>query len=515
MDSALGRHFADFGDFRATADLKSSSTLKSPKNYKSPTAKQAKRCKAQPQQVSLVIPRILEEESGVSPSLRSIAEAFQPFSLSLRAVLAPRGNPQKHKGHTMPTPPHKQPHQTQWEKVKLGDIAEITAGQSPQSKFYSATQGMPFLQGSKTFGFKYPTIDTYTTHTTKIAKKGSILISVRAPVGDLNFAPFDICIGRGLASIEAKVGTNQSLWYILKFNLANILRQKNLGTTFDSISKETLQKMNIIAPPLPTQENIAQILSTLDKKIELNTRINAELESMAKLLYTRYFLEYNFPDSSGKPYKASGGAMVYSPTLKREIPKDWEVASLADNQLCTPISPKVDKFQGDKIYLPTSAIQGWDIVDFTTRTTYENRISRANMQPKADSVWFAKMKDTNKTLYFGDYSQSIHTLILSTGMCGLSCKQGALEYIWNFINSKYFNAIKNAFANGSTQKAINDENLDFIHLVIPSEEVLKDFHKATYNLYKQKYLNQQESQRLAEWRDYLLPLLMGDQVEVV
>ena len=424
----------------------------------------------------------------------------------------------------MPTPaPHKQPHQTQWEKVKLGDIAEI----DPKEKIKKGVKAKKISMGDIIPFYKFAKFSSFENFKSGSKfRNGDILLAKITPCLENGKTAFVDCLEKDEVAFGSsefivfratKMTDSHFLYYTLTApNFRKTAIQSMTGTSGRKrVQNNIITQYQIPLPPLPTQENIAQVLSMLDKKIELNTRINTELEALAKLLYTRYFVEYNFPDSSGKPYKASGGAMVYDPTLKREIPQDWEVASLANNQLCTPISPKVDKFQGEKIYLPTSAIQGWDIVDFTTRTTYENRISRANMQPQADSVWFAKMKDTNKTLYFGDYSQSIHTLILSTGMCGLSCKKNALEYIWNFINSNYFNVIKNAFANGSTQKAINDENLDFIHLVIPSEEVLKDFHKATYNLYKQKYLNQQESQRLAEWRDYLLPLLMGDQVEVV
>ena len=79
------------------------------------------------------------------------------------------------------------------------EIANFVAGQSPKSEFYSANEGIPFLQGNRTFGMFYPKIDTYTTKTTKIAHEGDILMSVRAPVGDLNFAPCELCIGRGLS----------------------------------------------------------------------------------------------------------------------------------------------------------------------------------------------------------------------------------------------------------------------------------------------------------------------------
>ncbi|RDU58763.1 restriction endonuclease subunit S, partial [Helicobacter marmotae] len=267
-------------------------------------------------------------------------------------------------------------------------------------------------------------------------------------------------------------------------------------------------------PPLETQENIAHILSVLDSKIELNNRINKALEKLSKLLYTRYFVEFNFPNAEGKPYKQSGGEMIYNPTLKQEIPKGWEVSNMGKSSLAWSIQTKIDKFIGEKTYLPTSAIQDDTIVDFSNKITFEKRESRANMQPIKDSVWFAKMKDTRKYLYFGEYSESVQTFILSTGMYGLACKKNALEYMWNIISSNKFDTIKNAFANGSTQQAINDEAPSWIPLLIPNESVLNDFHTKTYKIYKQKYFNERESQKLSALRDYLLPLLFNNQVEV-
>lgn len=156
------------------------------------------------------------------------------------------------------------------------------------------------------------------------------------------------------------------------------------------------------------------------------------------------------------------------------------------------------------------------IVDLSNTTTFETRESRANMQPIKDSVWFAKMKDSKKYIYILEIIQTLYILlILSTGMCGLSCKHNALEYMWNVISSNEFDVMKNAFANGSTQQAINEKTLKLIPLVIPNESVLDDFHAKTYAIYKQKYLNQQESHILSNYRDFLLPLLMNNQVEAL
>ena len=100
-----------------------------------------------------------------------------------------------------------------WKECKLGDIAEINMGQSPKSEFYNQDKiGLPFLQGNRTFGLKYPYFDTYCSEPTKIAKHGEILFSVRAPVGDINIANDEICIGRGLCSINSKDKNNEFLY---------------------------------------------------------------------------------------------------------------------------------------------------------------------------------------------------------------------------------------------------------------------------------------------------------------
>ena len=130
-------------------------------------------------------------------------------------------------------------------------------------KSYSKVDGIPFLQGNRTFGNLYPTIDTYTNKVTKLAKKGDVLMSVRAPVGDLNFAPCDLCIGRGLASIIAKDGENEFIYYALKYNINTLLKQGN-GTTFDSVNKDIVNDLELIIPELVVdRQNATKILTNI------------------------------------------------------------------------------------------------------------------------------------------------------------------------------------------------------------------------------------------------------------
>ena len=173
--------------------------------------------------------------------------------------------------------------------MELKEFATINMGQSPKGETYNTDgNGMPFLQGRKTFGRIYPTIDTWTTDPIKIANKDEILMSVRAPVGDMNFANKEICIGRGLCSISAKNGRNKYLYYML-LNSMNDLKRKSTGTVFDSINRKDLENLEINFHSEEEQEKIEKILGSLDDKIELNNEINNNLYEEAVALYKDKF----------------------------------------------------------------------------------------------------------------------------------------------------------------------------------------------------------------------------------
>ncbi|HEY4533234.1 MAG TPA: restriction endonuclease subunit S [Fusobacterium sp.] len=163
-------------------------------------------------------------------------------------------------------------------RCKLKEIVQITMGQSPKSEYYNFDKkGMPFLQGNRTFGYKYPIFDTYTTFVTKIAKKGDVIMSVRAPVGELNMAPIDICLGRGICSLRMKNGNQDFLYYMMKYYVAK-LKNKESGTVFGAINKNDIADLEIDIPcNVNTQKKIANYLVNIDEKIELNNQINDNL----------------------------------------------------------------------------------------------------------------------------------------------------------------------------------------------------------------------------------------------
>ena len=159
-----------------------------------------------------------------------------------------------------------------WRVGILSDIAEITMGQSPRGSSYNENkEGVVFYQGRTDFGKRYPTIRLYTTEPKRMAAKNDILLSVRAPVGDINVASEDCCIGRGLASLKSKRGHNSFLLYQLlhlkdSFNIYN-----GEGTVFGSISKDTLNNMKVLLPPEEIIINFQDTVGKIDEAYENNS----------------------------------------------------------------------------------------------------------------------------------------------------------------------------------------------------------------------------------------------------
>ena len=203
-----------------------------------------------------------------------------------------------------------------WKFTRLEDISEIIMGQSPPSEAYNKDgQGLPFLQGKTDFtNYLYPIPTTYCTKPIKIAKRGSILICVRAPVGDINIADQDYIIGRGLASIILKQNDNLFLFYLLLHSKDKI-RTQGSGTTFESINRDVLANIPIILPPLPEQRAIAHVLQTVQQAIQTR-RKELELERERKAALMQHLFTRG---TRNEPTKQSEVG---------EIPESWEVEQL-------------------------------------------------------------------------------------------------------------------------------------------------------------------------------------------
>lgn len=181
-----------------------------------------------------------------------------------------------------------------WEVKKLGEVCTVVAGQSPAGKYYNKNgEGLPFYQGKKEFTDKYlgePT--TWTTNVTKEAQKDDILMSVRAPVGPINFSTQNICIGRGLAAIRVSDIIDKDFLFNFLLKHENEL-VGNTGAVFDSINKTQIKNLNIPLPPLPEQKRIVTILDEVFENIT-KAKENAEnklanLEELKKSILQKAF----------------------------------------------------------------------------------------------------------------------------------------------------------------------------------------------------------------------------------
>lgn len=293
--------------------------------------------------------------------------------------------------------------------------------------------------------------------------------------------------------------------------------QKRAGlTTIPDLNHFMFLDMKIPLPnEISIQKKIVNVLLTIDNKISLNNKINEELEQIARMLFGYWFVQFDFPNKEGKPYKTSGGEMEYNEVLKREIPKGWEVENIASSKITRIIDTGIDEYIGTKIYLSTSEVKETEIINHTITESFKNRPSRANIQPITNSIWFARMKDSKKIILISDFSKEIaNDYIFSTGFAGLKVHDFSLYYIWNFINSNYFEKMKNLNATGSTQKAIINESIENIPLLIPTKKVLEEYNSKLKHLYAMIYKNQRQNLELTHLREFLLPLLINGQVKV-
>jgi type I restriction enzyme S subunit len=177
-----------------------------------------------------------------------------------------------------------------WDRVKLSSVAEIIAGQSPESKYYNNIgQGIPFFQGKADFGVDYPTVRYWCTQPTKIAKPNDILFSVRAPVGPTNICDIEACVGRGLAAIRTGDLLYFKYLYFYFKTIQDKLASQGNGSTFSAITTSVLKDLEIPLPPLTTQKRIAEILDASDALRRKDQELLKKYDELAQVIFIDMF----------------------------------------------------------------------------------------------------------------------------------------------------------------------------------------------------------------------------------
>lgn len=234
---------------------------------------------------------------------------------------------------------------SEWPRQPLVELATVTMGQSPDSAAVNGTEaGLPFLQGCAEFGERFPSPRLHCSPPLRVAKAGSTLISVRAPVGTTNRADQDYCIGRGLGAVLAKSGVADDVFLLhaIEANL-EFLHRRSQGSTFLAISSKDLYSLPVPAPSLPTQRRIAEILSTLDEAIEQTEALIAKMQQVKAGLMHDLFTRGVTPDGRLRPTREQAPEL-YKESPLGWIPREWEVVSIEECAAKAPGATTIGPF---------------------------------------------------------------------------------------------------------------------------------------------------------------------------
>ena len=362
-----------------------------------------------------------------------------------------------------------------------------------------------------------------------------LIITREAPMGEVCIIPegIECCLGQRMVLIKphSEKVNNQFLLYALmsEFVQQQINKSKGTGSIVSNLRIPVLEELKIPKYDLGTQKKIGKILGDIDAKIELNNKINAELEAMAKLIYDYWFVQFDFPDENSKPYKSSGGKMVYNAELKREIPEGWNGGKLK-SWIAKDKSGDWGKESEEGNYVQrVFCIRGADINGLNGKG-----------EVKAPTRFILE-KNRNKILEKGDLIVEISggSPIQSTGrlafisdktldrfedplICSNFCKALTLKkekWLYNFVYQ--WNRLYDAgVLFGWEGKTSGIKNLLFdsfvknYKVVLPSSDLMENFHDQVNPVHDKIQKNLEQNKKLAELRDWLLPMLMNGQVTV-
>ena len=382
--------------------------------------------------------------------------------------------------------------------------------------------GVPVLNGSNLTGFKlvedafkYVTLEKAKTFKKAIAKRGDIVITHRGTLGQISFIPdnskFDEYV---ISQSQFRVALNKNLvdpaFFVYFFHTSEgqkrLLANKcHVGVPALAQATTNFKLVELPLPDLNTQKKIASVLSYLDSKIELNNRINGELEAMAKTVYDYWFVQFDFPNAEGKPYKSSGGKMVWCEELKREVPVGWTNGELQDiANIKMGQSPPGETYNSE----------GDGIIFYQGCTDFGNRfptVRKYTTQPTR----FAKEGDILLSVRapVGTLNIAKEDCCIGRGLGALNSKDNCIAYLFGvMVNLKQIFDRRNV--DGTTFGSITKDDLFTLKVVRPDKDILKQYHNIISPAFEKQNKIALENIKLSSLRDWLLPMLMNGQVKV-
>ena len=328
-------------------------------------------------------------------------------------------------------------------------------------------------------------------------KKGDILLAnIRPYLKKIWYAQFDGGCSADVLAIRANAETDSHfLFYALFRDDFFIHAMKGAkGTKMPRGDKAQIMEFKIPVFDLKTQQSIAAVLSALDKKIALNKQINARLEEMAKTLYDYWFVQFDFPDANGKPYKSSGGGMVFDETLKREIPKEWGSIEL---QSCLAKIPN------------TTKILNKDIKDFGKYPVVDqSQDFICGFTNDEKSI----LNPQDAHIIFGDHTRVVKLVNFqyARGADGTQVILSNNEQMPNYL----FYQIINQIDLSSYGYARHFKFLKEFKIILPSKDISQKYNEIANTFFVKVRNNIKQNHQLTQLRDFLLPMLMNGQVSV-
>ena len=325
----------------------------------------------------------------------------------------------------------------------------------------------------------------------KLWPAGTLCITIAANIAETAILSYPMCFPDSIVGFNANPEKSSELFVYYFFEYIKKEIQKSAsGSIQDNINIDYLSKMRIKVPEKKYQDKIVELLSSIDKKILLNNQINQELEAMAKALYDYWFVQFDFPDQNGKPYKSSGGKMVYNPELKREIPEGWGVTKVGELQIAT----------------------GKRDANFGTENGKYDFWTTANSPIKADEFSFegkAILIAGNGNFYVnfteGKFEAYQRTYVI----------QSEDENMLIFMYMACLQSVEKLRkgSNGSIIKYITIGDVNNIESPY-NKNVVNEFVRIYSPLIDLISKNKRQNQALTQLRDWLLPMLMNGQVKV-
>lgn len=338
----------------------------------------------------------------------------------------------------------------------------------------------------------------------------TLFVSINGTIG--NTAVYnneDIILGKSACYLNVKNSIDKDfIYYLLNNNhFQNYIDQYATGTTIKNVSLKTIRGYKFELPSIKKQKSISIILKNIDKKIQVNQQIIANLEELSQTLFKRWFIDFEFPDENGNPYKSSGGGMVN--TFSRNIPENWDVLELKELLTNTKNNIKPGEYTKTHPYVPI------DLIPMKKLNFYEYK---DGCEAKSSLLKFDKNDILlgSMRVYFHRVSLAPYSGTTRSTVFVLKPKHEYLTYyLLHFINQKDFISFASNSSSGSTiPYAVWNDTLENYLTILPSKKVLDDFNNRVKNLFDISQNLLLENKNLIELRDSLLPKLMSGEIEL-